>query len=306
MSGSWVAGTVRCRALISRRLGRAGTRSLARSASLDQALGALAAGPYGHDVRPGSSLAAAQQAVAAALLWNLRVLAGWLPRDGVATVRALAGWFELAGIDEVVRALSGLDAGPAYTVGTLGIARSEPRHAASLPDLRARLARTPWGDPGGDSAWEIQLGVRLAWAERIAHDVPAAAAWAAAGTALLIAREVVLTGRRLPAGSRVRADRLLAPASAQARDLRAFTAGLPLSARWAVEGLEEPGDLWRAEPRFWTHVEDEAFALARSPAFGPAAVVGAIALLAVDAWRTRVALALAGSLPASGMLDALL
>jgi len=306
VSGSWVAGTVRSRALVSRRLGRARSRSLAGSASLDQAVGVLSAGPYGHDVRPGSSLAAAQRAVAAALLWNLRVLAGWLPRDGVVTVRALAGWFELAGLDEIVRALTGLDAQPAYTVGALRMARSEPELAASLPDLRARLARSAWGDPGGDAGWEIQLGLRLAWAERVANDVPAAAGWAAAGAALLLAREVVLTGRRLPARSRARADRLLGPASGQARDLRTFAAALPYSARWAVEGVAEPSDLWRAEPRFWLRVEDDGFRLARSPVFGPAPVVGAIALLAVDAWRTRVALTLAGAEPAPGMLDALL
>ena len=40
------------------------------------------------------TLAQAQQAVAATLLWDLRAPAGWLPRDGVDWLRVLAGWFE--------------------------------------------------------------------------------------------------------------------------------------------------------------------------------------------------------------------
>ena len=42
------------------------------------------------------------------------------PARASPTVRTLAGWFELAGIDEVVRELSGLDAAPGYTVGDVG------------------------------------------------------------------------------------------------------------------------------------------------------------------------------------------
>ena len=76
MSSSWVAGVVRAKALARRRLGAAGARAVATSPGLSAALAALVSSSYGHDVRPGQSLGAAQHAVAASLLWNMRVLAG--------------------------------------------------------------------------------------------------------------------------------------------------------------------------------------------------------------------------------------
>lgn len=78
-----MAGVVRAKALAGRRLGAAGARAVAKSPGLGPALAALSSSPYGHDVRPGQSLGAAQHAVAASLLWNMRVLAGWLPRGRV-------------------------------------------------------------------------------------------------------------------------------------------------------------------------------------------------------------------------------
>jgi class I fructose-bisphosphate aldolase len=47
-------------------------------------------------VRLEADLAAAQHGVADALLWNLRVLADWLPGAGVRTLRTFAGSFEIA------------------------------------------------------------------------------------------------------------------------------------------------------------------------------------------------------------------
>jgi hypothetical protein len=252
----------------------------------------------------GTSLAAVQHAVADTLLWNLRVLAGWLPREGVAAVRALAAWFELADVDERIRVLTGLPAGPPHRLGGLATAWSRLEPSASLPDLRARLTRTTWGDPGGNTAWQIQLALRLAWAERVAREAPPAAGWAAAGAALLFAREVVEGGRRLPPRQARAVARLLGPA-ASARDLSGLAAALPPPTAWVLDGIAAPEDLWRAEPRFWRRIEADAFALTRSSGFGLPRIIGTVGLLAADAWRVRAALTLADHGPASvEVLDA--
>jgi hypothetical protein len=58
-------------------------------------------------------------------------------------------------------------------------------------------------------------------------------------------------------------------------------------------GVEDPDALWEAEARWWARVDHEGAALARRPVAGRPSIVGATALLAVDAWRVRAALELA-------------
>lgn len=130
MSAGWVAGSVRARALAQRRVGRAGARRIAASGSLDSALRELTGTGYGGNAHPGLEVAEAQHGVAATVLWNLRVLAGWLPRDGVAMLRTLAAWFELANVDEML-AVRG---GPAFDPGAL--ATAWPRLRAAGPSCR--------------------------------------------------------------------------------------------------------------------------------------------------------------------------
>ncbi|MGH3117421.1 MAG: hypothetical protein ACRDQ2_09975, partial [Gaiellales bacterium] len=103
MTGAWVAGGVRASALLRRRVGRIGVLALAGQPSLDDAIRTLADGPYAHDLRLGMSLAEAERGVASALLWQLRVLAGWQPPTGADVVRLLAGWFEVANVVEHIR-----------------------------------------------------------------------------------------------------------------------------------------------------------------------------------------------------------
>jgi hypothetical protein len=317
VSGAWVAGTVRSRALARRRVGRAGVRALALSPSLDEALAVVSTGPYGHDVRAGQSLAAAQHALGAALLWNLRVLAGWLPREGTEAVRAFAGWFEIAGIDDLLQRFDGgtphggvpaggrPDDGP-YRLGALATAWPQLRDAASPAELRERLARSAWGDPGGDRPRDVQLSVRLSLAERLAAAAPQARPWAAGGVALLVAREVVLPRRPPPEALVPRAAGLLGTAALAAGGLREYTRDLAGPARWALEGVAAPDDLWTAETRFWRRVESDGTRLARSPGWGLGPVVGTVASLAVDAWRVRAALTLAARQQATPeMLDVL-
>lgn len=294
MTASWVAAGVRARALGRRRLGRPAIRALAASGSLDEAVTTLADTAYGHDVRPGQDLAAAQHAVAACLLWNVRVLAGWLPREGVDALRVLARWFEIANVDELLRGLHGAPAAPAFRLGTLGTSWAALGEAASAADLRVRLGRSPWGDPGTDGRWDIQMAMRLGWADTVAAAVPLAGTWAAGGAALLLARETVTGGREPTAPARAAAARLLGAPAVAAGTLAELRGAVEGPATWALAEVERPEDLWWAETRWWRRVETDALGLARSARFTLEPVLGAVALLAVDAWRVRAALELAG------------
>ena len=136
MRPGWVAGNIRARAMAQRQLGADAARRLAACGSLAEAQRMLARTPYAPAGQPGQTLAAAQRAVAECLLWDLRVLAGWLPRQGVGLLRALACWFEIANVDELLQSLAGRPgrgAIPARIAGD-GLApaatRAQPRRAA--------------------------------------------------------------------------------------------------------------------------------------------------------------------------------
>ena len=305
MSTSWVAGTVRATALARRRLGAAGARALAASPDLDDALASLARTPYGHDVRVTHTLAEAQRAVGDTLLWHLRVLSGWLPRGGTETMRLLAGGFEVANADEHVAGLSGGLAGPTFQLGMLETAWTRLRQARSVNEVQDVLARSPWGDPGAATPQAFHLGMRLAWADRVASGVPEAAGWARAAAALLVLRETVLADRALPGPLGARASYLLGPdvvaaVSGSPASLPRMAAMLSADVRWVLEGIDRPEDLWRASVAWWRRVEQDAFGLLGHGGFDRAPVVGAATLLAVDAWRVRAALEVAARTPSRG------
>ena len=143
MSAQWVAGNVRARALLNRRLGVGRARALAAMNSLTDAQHALAATAYGRDITVGQPALDTDHAVCAALLWHLRVLAGWQPAQGARAIRALAAGFEANNIAAHARKLAGAPARPPYTLGALGSGwprLSETRSLAQLGDLGLRLA----------------------------------------------------------------------------------------------------------------------------------------------------------------------
>ena len=293
MAAGWVAGSVRARALARRRLGRAGPRPIPTTASLATAGDALAASPYARDLRAGSSLADAQRAVGATLLWHLRVLAGWQPADGSQAVRALAGWFEIANVDDLLRALSGAGRPEPYRLGRLAVAWSRLVGATSTEQVHRVLTASAWGDPGGETPWQVGLGMRCAWAERVAEVSETTRRWAAGGAALLLARERFGSGRTLPERAVAPAVRLLGSGVLAAASIPEAAARLPATARDALAGVTGPEHLWEAEARWWTRVERDGFAMLRGPRFGLDAPVGTVAVLAADAWRVAAALELA-------------
>jgi hypothetical protein len=288
---AWVAGTVRARSLARRRLGAA-ARGLAASASLEDATVALVATPYRHGVRAGQDLAGAQRGVTITLLWHLRVLAGWLPRDGERMLRLLAGWFEIANVDDLLQRLAGRQAEEPLPLGALATTWPRCAHARSPAELRATLATSPWGDPGGETAREVQLGMRLSWAARLSR-LDRTAPWAAGAAALVVARERFAAGRELPAAPQRQATRLLGRKALAATSLAELRRRLPDPAGWVLAGIEDPVDLWRAEASWWSRVERDGFQLLDAARFGAAPVLGAVAVLSADARRVRAALELA-------------
>jgi hypothetical protein len=301
MGAGWVAGVTRARALRTRCLRAEGIREAAASPTLEDALRYLAATPYRHDVTPGATPAEAQRAVSATLLWHLRVLAGWQPATGADAIRALAAGFEISNTEHHLRALTagprqpGMERlhPPPYRLGALAIAWTRLARTRTPSELRAALATSVWGDPGGDSAAAVATGMRVSAAVHLATAVPDAARWAAARLALLLGREVFVVGRRMPDVSARRASRLLGPRAVGAGSYADFRQALPATARWLLDDIDDEADLWRAEARWWDAVDGDGRELLRRSAFGPRPVVGAVALLSADAWRTRGALELA-------------
>lgn len=280
MTAAWVAGATRARALARRRAGVATARRIAALPTLGQAVAELIATPYGHDVRDGQDLGAAQHAVLSTLLWHVRVLAGWLPGAGTAALRALCGWFEIANVEGVPYG------DPAFELGAMATAWPSLRHA---PDLRAALRASSWGDPGSGDPRDVQLGMRTSWARRVAAVSEETRAWAAGALALLIARERFLDGRVPPDFP---AD-LLGTGPARAQDLAEFGRRLPAEAAWALCDVSAQGDLWAAEVRWWIRLEQDGHALLSGSRYGLGSSLGAVALLATDARRVRASLELA-------------
>jgi hypothetical protein len=310
MSVGWVAGSVRARAMANRRLGRDAAFQVAASPSSLAAVDRLARTTYGRHVHAGQSAAEAERGVLQALAWNARVLAGWTTRDGVATLRALLAPLEILDIEEHLQRLAravnepapgsrspGVGPSPGTTVdlapvelGGLGTAWPRLRGAATPSAVRAGLAASAWGDPGGDSPREVLLWLRCSAADRVTMVVPLASGWAATATALLLARELLTGAGPLPPLAALSASRVVGRAAAHANRLADLADALPRPARPALEGVTGPADLWAAEARWWRAVEHDSEDLVRSPRPGPAVLVGAVGLLAADAWRVRAAL----------------
>lgn len=289
LTPGWVAGSVRARHLLQRRLGPDAARRLAEAASLAEALERLSGTAYGRRCRAGLDLSAAQRAVADTALWDIRVLAGWVPPQALEPVRALASWFEIANVDDRLAYLAGAEIPVPFALG--GLVTAWPRLAAaqSPAELRTGLIGSAWGDPGSSDPAVIRLALRLAWARRVLVSVEDAAEWAAGAVALLIARERFLAGRPADALAARRPPGVGTtwPGAGGISELRA---ALPLQAAWALDGAAEPAELWRWEAAWWRRVEDDAERLARDAHMGRCAVIGCVVLLAVDAWRTCGAL----------------
>ncbi|WP_432138398.1 MULTISPECIES: hypothetical protein [unclassified Streptomyces] len=287
MGAGWVAGVTRARAMTATCAGPRRAHRVAAAADRDEAWHVLAGTAYRRDPVERDE---GPRTVADVLVWQLRVLAGWQPRAGAAALRLLASGFEIANTRSHLRALSGVPQPPPYRLGALSTAWTRLARTASPAEVRAVLASSVWGDPGGEAPASVVAAMRLSAAARTAAGVPHAARWTTGGAALLVARETFLAGRR-PEGQAARqATVLLGRGALSAVSYGDYRARLPADARWALGGSDRPEDLWRAEARWWREVEQDGQRLLRGTSPGPAPVVGAAAVLATDARRVRAAL----------------
>jgi hypothetical protein len=208
-------------------------------------------------------------------------------------LRVLLAAVEVANITDHVRSLTGATVPTPYQLGRLNTAWPRAAATTRVDELRRVLATSTWGDPGGDNVRDIALALQTAWADRVVSAIPSAETWATRWTALLIARELAETGRTLPPVAQRTAARIVGSDAAAARTLAELVAALPARARGSLEGLDTTQGLWRCEALWYREVEREATALTRRATPGADVVLGAVAMLAVDAWRTRAALELA-------------
>jgi hypothetical protein len=257
----------------------------------------LAESSYGHDVRSADSVAQAQHAVGATLLWHVRVLGGWVPRSGTAGLRALAAAFEIANVDEHLRLLQSEPAGPTFRLGSFATAWPRLVETTSRRDLREVLTTSAWGDPAGEGERTIRMYLRMSWAARVSRTVPMAQVWMAGAAALLVGRERLVAERSLPESVVRTAVPMLGVDWVDQHGVGSLREALPVSARWVLDGIGEPAELWRAEAAWWRRVEHDAFAHLSGSSFDMEPTVAALAVLAVDAWRVRAALETAGGHP---------
>ena len=294
MTADWVAVSVRGRGLASRRLGRARTRRIASATSLDAAVAELASTPYGREVRVGMGLREAQHAVFATLIWHLRILAGWAPLGGADRVRLLAAGFEIGNIVGRLARLSGRSAAEPQTLGGLAISWPRIESARTPAEVRTRLAVSFWGDPGSEDLATVRSALHAAWARRVAEGVPEAGAWAESYATLMVARALAAGSPIEPesvAGRNLRA--VLGRGWQSATSLGQLSERVPRAAASVLDHAERAEDLWRAEARWWARVETAGLQLSADPRPDAGIVVGLVALLAADAWRTRGALEVA-------------
>jgi hypothetical protein len=191
-----------------------------------------------------------------------------------------------------VQTMAGRPAGAEFRLGALATAWPQLRGSAGLAGLRAALAASPWRDPGGDTVLDIRLGIRARWAARVAACGDPARTWAAGAAALLLAGERFAAGRAVHPAVTDSLSGLLGQAAA-ASTLDELASGLPAQARWALAGISLPADLWRAEAAWWARVEGDGSRLLRTSGLDSETVLGAVAVMAADAWRVCAALEIA-------------
>jgi hypothetical protein len=306
MNADWVAASVRARSLAQRRIGAGGSRRIAAQHSLADALSLLADTVYADRLADGMTLAAAERATRDTVLWQLRVLAGWMPAGGTRLARAAAGACER---DNIVALSRQLDAGrPApdpFDLGALATAWPRLRTVTSAEELAEALRRSPWGDSGSGGTTALRDVLTLVWLRRLADVAPAARPWAEAACALTAARILLVDGA-VPSPRILQLVRpFLGRTWETAENLTELHAALPPSAQPVLRGVEAPEDLWRADAGLRATVEADGFRLLRSSLPGPDVVLGVAAVLAIDAWRVRAALAAAASgAGSSEVLDA--
>ncbi|MDJ0348018.1 hypothetical protein [Cryobacterium sp. PH29-G1] len=306
MKSDWVAASVRARSLAQRRVGAGASRTIAAQLSLEGGLSLLENTVYAHLLDSGSTLAAAERATHDTVLWQLRVLAGWMPGAGTRLARAAAGAYERDNILTLFRRLADESTTvEPFELGSLASAWPRLQLVTSTDELTDALRTSVWGDPGPGDTTALQDVLTLAWLRRLTEATAAARPWAVGVATVTVARLRLVDRAEPSTRMRQLVRPLLGDKWETAADLTELRSFLPRSAQAVLLGISTPDDLWRAESRLRASVEADGFRLMRGSLPGPDIVLGAIAVLAVDAWRVRAALAAAASgTGSSEVLDA--
>lgn len=307
MKADWVAASVRARSMARRRVGAGASRGMAAQPTLGSALSSLQASSYAGRLSGGAELAVAERALQETVLWQLRVLAGWLPASGTALARAAAGAFEIENIMALAHQFAGGEKAPEpYQLGALATAWPRLRSAGSGEELATILRATAWADAdaGAAGTGALRDALTVAWARRLGAVAPPARPWCGAVCVLTAARMLTVDGTTPTEPVLHLLRPVLGSGWEAAGNLAEFTSALPPSLRTVLIGIALPKDLWRAEARACAAVENDGFRLLRGSMPGPDVVLGAIAVLSTDAWRVRAALtAAAAGAGSSEVLD---
>ena len=297
MTAGWVAASTRGRALVRRLVGPDGARRLATAESWPDARVQLATTFYGSELPVDADRATARTTVAMATIWQLRVLAGWLPVGGSGLARLFASPIEIANIESHLAAMADAEVRTPIPLGSLAVAWPRVARTTSAEQLRAVLANSPWGDPGGSDPVTISVWLRAAWARRHIRHVPQTAEWAKGGLAVLLARERFAFHRDVTPATGREIDRLIGNRWRGATTVPELVDLLPESATWALSDIASPADLWRAELGVIRRVEADATSTAAAQRFTRTTVAAMMALLLVDLWRVTAAIEVVGRGP---------
>jgi hypothetical protein len=279
-----------------RRAGAGTSRAIATEPTLEAALSALQESSYALRLLGVSGLAAAERGIQETVLWQLRVLAGWLPASGTELARAAAGFFEIENIVALAHQLGGGAVAPEpYRLGALATAWNRLSLAGSSQELATILRTTAWGDVGDDGPGPLRTALGVAWARRLVAVAPPARPWCGALCVLTAARSLTVDGVSAAPALLHLLRPVLGRSWESAGTLGEFRAAIPPSLHKVVLDIASPEELWRAEARTHGAVEKDGFKLLRDSMPGPDVVLGSIAVLSTDAWRVRAALAAAAA-----------
>lgn len=304
MTAGWVAASTRGRSMLRRTIGAAGAGLLATADSWNEARSRLATTVYGASMPADADRATARRLAGAATVWQLRVLAGWLPPASSGLARTFAAALEIADVDRHLARLdrpadAGTEPPGRVELGSLATAWPRVERATTIEQVRKVLARSAWGDPGGDDALDIQIGLRIAWGRRLLRQAPTTTDWVHGAAAVLVARERFLFGRDIPDVPARTLDRMLGSTWRSGTTVQDLAEALPSSAAWPLAGVSDSGAgaLWSSELAVVDRVDRDARRTVGTGRNGRGTVAAVMASLLVDLWRVTAAIESAGRTP---------
>ena len=294
MTVGWIAASMRGRAVLRAGPGFETARAIAAAPTWDAARELLSHTVAGPQLSPGADRTQARWAASAATMWQLRVLAGWVPSASARVVRAAAGPFEIANIEGHLAMLEGGAGADPLALGSLGAAWPRLATTPSPGALRESLRRSVWGDPGGTDRISVAVGLRVAWLRRVRHLDPGTRSWATGALAVLVARERFTFDREISPVTARQIDTCLGRRWQRAGTLVDLVDVLPALARWPLVDIDAPTDVWHAERAVTARIASESRDRIERGRGDRITTVSILALLLVGLWRLRAAIDLAG------------